>query len=327
MPQKVNFIYKLEGKDISEGFDVFELAPILLSVGELIKESNKILNPGGRDLAVNVKPFQKGSFVVDIVLFAQTNFQQIIKFVNNDNVKEIKELLEWVGIISGGVVGTGGSLIWLIKKLKGKPRTVEQIKPNEVRYTGEDGNTFTVNTKVHQLFSSTNIQNFIYNAYGKPLESENVDSVECYIQDEQATTKEVFEKETAQDLKNYSEAELPSLVTEEEIINTTEVFVSPKRGSFDADPRQWSFRMGGSGEQIIKATIRDEQFLDRYKNNQIRLHYTDVLKVRLIQKLKKIDGIINMDATVNEIEKVLEYYPSSQSIQTELPSSEEDNKE
>lgn len=325
MSQKVNFIYRLEGRDISEGFDVFELSPILLAVGELIKESNKILNPGGRDLAVNVKPLQKGSFIVDIILFSQNNFQQIINFVNGDNVKEIKELLEWIGMISTDVITAGGSLFWLIKKLNGKPKVVEQIKPNEVRYTGEDGNTYTVNTKVHQLFSNCKIQNFIYNAYGKPLESQNVDNIECYIQGEQEKTKEVFEKEMVKSLKNYSEAQLPSLVAEEEIINSTDVFVSPKRGSFDADPRQWSFRLGGSGEQILKATIKDEKFLDKYKNNQIRLHYTDVLKVRLIQKLKKIDGTINMDATVNEIEKVLEYHPSLRPIQTQLAPPEDDD--
>lgn len=318
MSQKVNFIYRLEGKDISEGFDVFALAPILLSVGELIKEANKILNPGGKDLAVNVKPFQEGSFIVDIVLFAQNNFQQIIDLVNGENVKEIKELLEWIGLISGGTLGVGGSLIWLIKKLNGRPKTVEQVKPNEVRYTSEEGNTYTVNSKVHQLFSNCKIQNFVYNAYGKPLENENVDNIECYIQDEQNKTKEVFEKDTAKSLKNYSEAQLPSLVAEEEIINSTDVFVSPKRGSFDADPRQWSFRLGGTGEQVLKATIKDEKFLEKYRNNEIRLHYTDVLKVRLIQKLKKIDGVINMDVTVNEVEKVLEYLPASRPIQTQI---------
>lgn len=319
MSQKVNFIYKLEGEDISEGFDVFELAPILLSVGELIKESNKILNPGGKDLAVNVKPFQKGSFVVDIVLFSQNNFQQVIDFVNGENVKEIKELLEWIGIVGGGTT----SLFWLIRKLQGKPKIVEQLKPNEVKYTSENGNTYTVNIKVHQLFSNSRIQNFIYHAYGKPLENEKVDSIECYIQNEKEKTKESFEKEIVQSLKNYSEAQLPSLIAEEEIINSTDVFVSPKRGSFDADPRQWSFRLGGTGEQIIKATIKDEKFLEKYRNNQIRLHYTDVLKVRLIQKLKKIDGTINMDATVHEVEKVLEYYPATQPVQTQMISDKE----
>jgi hypothetical protein len=318
MSQKVNFIYRLEGKDISEGFDVFELAPILLSVGELIKESNKTLNPGGRDLAVNVKPFEKGSFIIDIVLFSQSNFQQIIDLVNSDNVKEIKELLEWIGLIYGGSIGAGVSLIGLIKILRGKPKTVEQIRPNEVRYTGEDGNTYTVDSKVHQLFSNCKIQNFVYNAYGKPLESDNIDKVECYLQEDQEGTKEVFEKDLAESFRTYSETQLPSLSLEEELVTSNDVFVSPKRGSFDADPRQWSFRLGTSGEQVVKATIKDEKFLEKYRNNQIRLHYTDVLKIRLVQKLKKIDGDIKFDTIVYEVEKVLEYHQSSRPVQSQI---------
>lgn len=314
MIKQVNFIYRLEGDNISEGFDVFELAPILLSVGELIKESNKILNPLGRDIAVNVKPFKEGSFIIDILLFAQNNYQEILNLVNCNDVKEIKELLEWIGIIGSG---TGG-LIWLINKLKGRPRTVEQLKPNEVRYTAEDGGTFTVDTRVHQLFSNCNIQKFVYNAYGKPLENEKVSNIECYIQGDKEKTNTVFKKEESRNFKNYSEAELPSLSVEEEVETSMEIFVSPKRGSFDADPRQWSFRVGGKGEQIIKATIKDEKFLEEYRENRIRLHFTDVLKVKLVQKIKKINGEFNFDTTVNEVEKVLEYIPSKNLRQSQL---------
>jgi len=315
MPKKVNFIYRLDGQDMSDGLDVFELAPILLSVGELIKESNRTLNPYGKDIAVNVKPFEKGSFIIDILLFAGSNYQQIIDLVNNNSIQEIKELLEWIGLIGGG---TSYSLVWLIKKLKGKPKTVEQISANEIRYTAENNITYTVNPKVAQLFQNCKIQNLIYSAYGKPLENENIEDVECYLKDEKENTNVIFEKETAKSIKKYSEAVLPSLTAEEDVETSMEVFVSPKRGSFDADPRQWSFRMGGSKDQIIKATIKDEKFLQKYKNNEIRLHFTDVLKVKLVQKLKKRGGVIDIESGVNEIEKVLEYHPAKKAEQTRL---------
>ncbi len=309
MSKTVNFIYKLDGADIDSGVNVFELAPILLSLGELIKESNKTLNPDGRDIAVNVKPFQRGSFIVDIVLFAPNNYQEILDVINNNNVKDIKELLEWIGIVGGTTYTGGKSLFWLIKKLKGKPGTVEQVKPDEVRYTDENGNTYTVNTKVYQLFSNTKIQNYIYNSYGKPLENENIDNIECYIKDE-PETKTIFEKDSLQSIRDYAIAEIPTLSLEEELTTSMEVFVSPKRGSFDADPRQWSFRLGSSNEQIITATIKDEEFLEKYKSNQIRLHFTDVLKVKLTQKVKKRDGIIDLGSGIYEVEKVLEYHPA-----------------
>jgi hypothetical protein len=76
----LNFIYKLEG-DVTE-VDVFKLAPTLLALGELIQDSNAELNPGStKKISVNVKPFREGSFIVDLRLFAETNFQQIIDFL------------------------------------------------------------------------------------------------------------------------------------------------------------------------------------------------------------------------------------------------------
>lgn len=313
MSKKIDLIYKLDGDGIEDGVNVFELAPILLSLGELIKEANKISHPGGRDLAVNVKPFEKGSFVVDIVLFAQSNYQEVIDFVNLTETQELKELLEWIGIISG----SGVSVMWLIKQLKGKPKTVEQIRPNEVRYTDESGNTFTVNNEVHALFSNTRIQQHIYTAYGRPFQNSNIEQLETYLKEDKEETREIFLKnEVLESIQNYSDAELPSLIIEEDLVVKNDVFVSPKRGSFDADPRQWSFRMGG--DQVIKATIKDEEFLERNRKDMIRIHFTDVLKVRLIQHLKKRDGIIDLDSGVYEVEKVLEYFPGKHSSQGTL---------
>jgi hypothetical protein len=64
----VNLIYKLDSitEEMNSGLSVFDLAPILLSVGELVRESNKTLYPDGKELAVNVKPFRQGSFIIDI---------------------------------------------------------------------------------------------------------------------------------------------------------------------------------------------------------------------------------------------------------------------
>ena len=54
----VNFVYQLDG-DI-EGVDVKDLSPILLSLGELIQEANKTINPDGREFLLKLNPFKKG---------------------------------------------------------------------------------------------------------------------------------------------------------------------------------------------------------------------------------------------------------------------------
>lgn len=58
--QTTNLIIRLEGPALDNGIDVFELAPALLAVGTIIKESNDILNPLGKEVGINVKPFEHG---------------------------------------------------------------------------------------------------------------------------------------------------------------------------------------------------------------------------------------------------------------------------
>ncbi len=65
MKKGVDLIYKLNG-DIEDGIDVFEFAPFLLSFGQLINEAHKTLYPDEPEIAVNIKPIEKGSFEVNI---------------------------------------------------------------------------------------------------------------------------------------------------------------------------------------------------------------------------------------------------------------------
>lgn len=297
----VNLIYKLSGDEekINEGLSVFEIAPILLSVGELIKKSNQIIRQDRNELSVNVKPFRKGSFIIDVVIFAQNRFNELLEFIKNDQVREIKELLEWIGLISAG----GVSLYHLIKFLKGKPKAVEQISPNEIKYTSQENNSIVVTKEVHQLFQDCNIQNVIYNALGRPLEQDGITKVTTFPEDNPEQPTE-FTKKEAEYLKNYSDAIIPSLVTEEAIHNNMKAYLIPKRGSFDGDPRQWSFRMSDS---VITATIKDDKFLARCKNGDIRPNHKDILLVDLIQKIKKVNGKLDPDSISFEVEKVIEY--------------------
>ncbi len=263
---------------------------------------------------------QSITFIIDIVIFAQNNLQEILDYVDRDNVQQIKELLEWIGIIVGSPIAGGVSLYKLITFLKGKPKTVEKIKPDEIRYTGEDGNSITVPKQVHQLFQNCTIQNVFYNGFGKPLEQNGISKIETYLKDDNKSDSSTveFSKKEAGFLKDYSDAEVPSLDSEEVVETKMEVFLSPKRGSFDADPRQWSFRMGGADNQIITATIKDEEFLEDCKIGKVKPHHTDVLKVRLIQKIKKINEKLDPNSISFEVEKVLEYQTNTPQSQTSI---------
>jgi hypothetical protein len=157
----VNFVYKLDG-DVTE-IDIFKLAPTLLALGELIQESHQQVNPEGRQIGVNVKPFRQGSFIVDLTVFPQSNLQQLLDLLNTHPVEQVKTLLEWIGLITGGTGVVG--VLQLIRWLNGKPKAVDEIKPGEFRYTAGDDKSITVNAPVHQLFSNSSITNHIYQVY------------------------------------------------------------------------------------------------------------------------------------------------------------------
>jgi hypothetical protein len=166
----VNFVYKLEG-DVKE-IDVFKLAPTLLAIGELIQQGNAQLNPDGRQIGVNVKPFREGSFIVDLTIFPHTNLQQILDMVSSKPVEQVKTLLEWLGMIYAGNKSVRGA-VSVIKLLGAKPKTIEQIGPGEFRYSADGDRSITVNAPVHQLLSNSSITNNIFkclcNSHGRKV--------------------------------------------------------------------------------------------------------------------------------------------------------------
>jgi len=304
MPENhVNFVYKLDG-DVQE-VDVFKLAPTLLALGELIQESNQEVNPAGRQIGVNVKPFREGSFIVDLTIFPQTNLQQVLDLLGSQSAGQVKLLLEWIGLItgSGGIVG----VVQLIKWLKGKPKAVDEIKPGEFRYTAGDDRSITVDVHVHQLFSSSRITNNIYKVYGAPMEDQSsVTDIRTYVEGESGT-EVVFERSEVPIVREFMDPSA-TLTSSGEIVKEhvqEGVFLNPKRGSFENDPRDWSFYRGRGRNDVITATIKDKAFLQDYEDGKYRLLSSDLLTVTLLER-QTVEGTI-VKKPVYEILRVTNY--------------------
>lgn len=283
MSNKTNIMYTLEG-DFPEGVDVKEISPILLSLGELIQESNSILNPSGRELSVKIKPFKEGSFEVDIIVFASNNYQQIIDAISQDGVRDVKELLDWIGFIMGGAsVGTV-SLIKLMQFLKGKPSKTEKLEKNQIQVFDSEGNSVIADTKVYALFSSPTIQQNVYNVIYKPSNIPNAKGISTSLKDEE-DSKNTITREEAKDFEAYA---TPVEVDGAEIINesTAIYYLKPKQGSYEGNKGPYSFRIPGSNDTLSKVSILDEDFANKLESGEIRLHKTDTIKaqVRMVQK-------------------------------------------
>lgn len=291
-----NLIIKIKGPGVSEGVDVFDLAPSLLAMGTVIREANKVIGLPERELGINIRPFVRGSFIIDIGLFAQSNFQQIMQFLSGDSITYIKQILELIGFIniSGSAVF---ALIQLLKLLKGRPRKTERLESGEVKYTNLEGNTIIVNEKVDKLYNNPTIIKNVYLGY-KPIEKEGIEEIESSLKDD-PTTKVQSNKEDIEALRISSEI---AEGLEEIDIPDREVNLTFKRGSFEGDPTNWSFWFNNN---IIRATIKDKEFIKKLEDGGVRPNHVDTFKV-VLRERKKMRRQQYLGSTY-EIIKVLEY--------------------
>ena len=299
MTTGIDLIYKING-NFDEGISVFELSPILLSMGKLINESHRILYPFDREIAINIKPFGKGSFEISVLMFVRDIVQQALDFLKSDTGQNITIVLAYLGYTSQFA---GVNLIQLISLLKGKElKSIEPLKSGEVRYVSDDNTSITVVKQVDKLYQNCHIQNNIFPAVGRPLEIPGVVSVESFIKHDEEKTKVVYGKDISQSIKQYSTQEMPINLPEELIENKRTIWVHPIKANLEGGPKSWSFRVGK--DETITAHITDENFLGDIKNNVIRLANADRLKIEMVQK-QVVKG--SEITTTNEITRVEEY--------------------
>jgi len=306
MKNGIDLIYKLNG-NIDEGISVYELSPILLSIGKLINEAHRVLYPSDREVAINIKPFGKGSFEINILMFAKDFIQQALDFLNTDTGKNITLTLAYLGYISQ-FVGIKISLIGLISSLKGKKiESIEPLKSGELRFNSDDKTSVTVANEVGNLYLNCNIHQYIGSAVVKPLEIPEVISVESFIKHDEEATKVIYKKDIVESIKEYSAQELPTNEPEEVTENKRTIWVHPIKANLEGGTKSWSFRVGK--EETLTANITDEIFLGQIKNGDIRLANADRLRVEMVTKqVVKGPNI----STINEITKVEEYVMEQQ---------------
>jgi hypothetical protein len=115
----------------------------------VLQESNTLLN-AQTEMSVKLKPFETGSFIMDLALHVQQK-QVIWGFLEPQNSwSRLNIRLNILGLAKkAGEVGIG--LLESLKKLKnGKPESVEK-KGDTYEYHAEDGATLMVSAPVQFL--------------------------------------------------------------------------------------------------------------------------------------------------------------------------------
>ena len=282
-PVRAELVYVLDG-DV-ESIDVFRLVPTLQSLGRVIQASARIAHPLSRDtVSVKVRPFAKGSFEIHLLLLPQAidHSQQIIGA--GLTVPAVLELLKDIGLIKDVRDG----LIQLIKKgLTGKEKPLEQVGRDNVR-----SNTLVFAQNATIVHNTINV---VRDPFGAP----GVTSVRSFLRGEAGDTEVSISKD---DLPQIDRAAVSADTAEETIAATRMTFLKPSRGSFGADPNNWTFLEGDT--HLSRVTISDREFLQRHESGELRLNVNDVLTVEIREVHARKGGKVTVSREIVRVLRV-----------------------
>jgi hypothetical protein len=298
---EVHLVYEIEGQP--NEVPVFELSRTLEALGNVIQEGDEVLNPDRHQLVVKVKPFQEGSFVMDLVLSVQNNPTVLFFLTHPEAIERIKKVLEFLGLIkkSGEAIRTVLEVIEFLKT--GKPKKVEPAGPDMFNYVNQEDQVMPVTQQVHTLINNGVIQQYLYPAVGGALERERVEAVQTALKGLEPATGVRITKEKAPALKAFSEPE-PEPPVEELLVNITTELLHPKSGTYGEIEGTWVFTRAGSSKNPFRASIVDDKFLSKFGRGSVRFYRDDLLKVRLRSEQHFKNG---KSKTKTELIEVLDY--------------------
>lgn len=283
--------------------DVRDLAPALIAVSDLLEGANEALNDGKTKVAVNVNAsFERGSFGVDLTV-VQSGIQSLATFMSSEHVVAAKELLEWIGILSGNCYGLFKFVQWVRGR---RVRRVEPVRDGVVRiYIGDD--TLEIPVAVLKLFQDLKTREALEAAVTKPLEREGVETFGVRGDDEQS---EVFvvSKGDAPHFRVPPQQDTELGETEREM-NLQLRSVNFKEGN------KWLVYDGAS-EFFVN--IADQGFIAQVNEHQLAFSKHDILVARVLERQLQTSKGLKTERTVL---KVVNHIPASRQIQ--LPYDEE----
>jgi hypothetical protein len=312
---KENFQIVYDGEALSSGYmDVYELAPALLSVGDLVKSANSLLNGKESSASVLVESdFKRGSFEISLLL------DQVPVVATALPGQEAIGAAGLVSLIFGTLKHKEiiESLLDLWKKLKGE-------KPKEIIRNHSTGLTMIVTGNDNKISVSPEL--------GRLYEDDKTrQSTAKILSPVGRTGISGFEaRQNNQVLTRVEKADLPEwirddrdLVPEMQVAeaaverNTRDTMLTIVRPNFDKKG-QWGF---AEGSAKFSAKMEDREFLNRVQNREISFQSGDVFRVRLrTEQLIEADGKLR---TSHIIEEILQHTPKRPNSQLQLKQPED----
>lgn len=296
---RTQIIYKLDGIAAEDGVDVFEISPILMHFGELIRNANNVLGYEEK-IDVKVKPFREGSWITDFII-QHSHTEHLLNYLKSDDGKDLVLLMSFLGFtVRDGITG----LLGILRFTKGEVSNYfKNENGDKITYISPTGERLEVTMAEHRLVQSPIIQNNYYNCTVAPFEKFPSTTAVSFSPNEDTKNEQRITKDDKDFIEEYAKQELLEDV-EDNITTLSGVYLKPKRGSYSGEEKAYSFIMGDNNI-LWPVTIDDEIFLNKMRSGELRLYSEDVLKVNLEINQKK--DATNKVITNYSIIKVTDY--------------------
>lgn len=295
----MTFRVTYEGPLLDAGMmPVTDLAPALLSLGQVFTEASKLLYPDQDPVGLNIKATRKGSFDVHLVLDVGDAWHRVVEMFSSDGASAVANLLQYIGGASG--------VIAFVKWVGGRRvKAAQRAASGEVVVLLEDGEQMSIAPEVLALYEQITVRQQIRKAV-EPLTQKGIEQVEFRV-DGNPPLKVVSADVPAFDLPSVEEP----LLDEE-----TEMVLSIVSVVF-SEGNKWRFT---AGDEAFSAAIEDAHFVSRIEQGVEAFRHGDMMRcrVRVVQSRK--DGKLHIERT---IVKVVKHIPRQE--QLELGAAEEDS--
>lgn len=289
-----NFEIAYDGPEVRDGnMDVYELAPGLLAIGDLIQDVNRFYNQDRATVSIQVQSdFKRGSFAVSL-LVDHGMIEQARQALFGGGIESAKQLIELIFGTSFASSGIVFGLIKLYKALKGR-----KPEPREIKFI-DNSTTLIQNINVDSQTANLYLNDAIRNSMDKavlPVAKEGIDKLEV------RKNAELLEQINKNDLPERV-LEGPTTSTDKELSSTREAHLLVVKVNFEKG--KWTF---SDGTTKFNADLNDPAFRQKLDNRDLGFFKGDALHV--ILKTTQTVAPTGKFHTEHAIQQVLGYEPA-----------------